>query len=412
MEKMDAYIGVRGSANTSELSDVPAEKMDLYQRLWWQPVHIGERVRNTKWVVLRYPTPSMAQAARMSTRAFEDYFFDVCTADYQKMARDQEPLKKRMEAAKQVRLVGPGTDLEFSIADIPVVCCNGKRNIPDGEVFTAPVKLSGKGVIRFNTQSLYQGTVFDGIELELAEGRIVRATCTNEPDKLNQILDSDEGARYIGEWSIGCNNRVKKPMLDTLFDEKIGGSIHFTPGNAYDEADNGNRSRVHWDLVLIQTPEYGGGEIWFDGPCCTQRRALGFLQRPASGRRRVILVRSAAPDGGRRRLFEAGRRPTQTARPIPHRSRPTPLPRCTPPGHVNLRPAEVFADRRLGEPAGPSSSRDAANQGPENRRIEWLCAQRTVEYPLETRAHPDPLFRERAPPIDGSSNESTPGFRG
>lgn len=265
MLRCQAYIGIRGSANTNELSDVSADQLDLSQRLWWQPVHIQTRVPKTKWVVLRYPTPSMAQLAKMSTAAFEEFYFDVCTADYAEMARRQEPLRELMLATDKVRIVGPGTDLSFSIKDIPVIPCNGRRNIPDGEVFTAPVKTSLNGTISYNTGSQYQGTVFEGIRFEFKEGKIVHAECRNDSPRLNQILDSDEGARYIGEWSLGCNNRVRKPMLDTLFDEKIGGSMHLTPGNAYETADNGNRSRVHWDLVLIQTPEYGGGEVWFDG---------------------------------------------------------------------------------------------------------------------------------------------------
>lgn len=265
MGLMDAYIGVRGSANSSEHADVPPERMDAYQRLWWQPVHSEIRVPKTRWVVLRYPTPSMAQAADMSSEAFEDFYFDVCTTDYEQMARDQEPLVARLRATDRVRIVGPGTELEFSIRGMNVRPCHGQRNIPDGEVFTAPLRDSARGTIQYNTRSRYQGTLFDQIRFEFREGRIVRAECQGDPARLNQILDSDEGARYLGEWSLGCNNRIRRPMLDTLFDEKIGGSIHLTPGNAYKECDNGNRSRVHWDLVLIQTPEYGGGEIWFDG---------------------------------------------------------------------------------------------------------------------------------------------------
>jgi aminopeptidase len=264
MQRVAAYIGIRGAANSNQFADVPLAQMDLYQKHWWQPVHTEVRVPKTKWVVLRYPTDSMAQAAEMSTQGFEDFFFDVCTADYAQMARDQQPLVERMLAADRVKIVGPGTELEFSIKGIDVRPCSGQRNIPDGEVFTAPVRDSVNGVIRYNAASRYQGTVFTDVTFHFEQGKIVRATA-NATDKLNQILDSDEGARYIGEWSIGCNNRIRKPMLDTLFDEKIGGSIHLTPGNAYDECDNGNRSRVHWDLVLIQTPEYGGGEIWFDG---------------------------------------------------------------------------------------------------------------------------------------------------
>ncbi len=265
MTEMDAYIGVRGSANSNEFADVPGARMDLYQQHWWQPVHVQIRVPQTRWVVLRYPTPSMAQAASKSCEQFEEFFFDVCTADYAKMAEDLKPLKARMEAADQVKITAPGTDLTFSIKDIPVIPCAGESNIPDGECFTAPVRDSVNGTIQFNTSSRYQGTVFDGIRFELKDGKIVSATCRNAPERLNQVLDSDEGARYIGEWSFGTNNRILHPMLDTLFDEKIGGSFHFTPGNAYEEADNGNRSRVHWDLVLIQRGDYGGGEISFDG---------------------------------------------------------------------------------------------------------------------------------------------------
>ncbi|MBX7168258.1 MAG: aminopeptidase [Pirellulales bacterium] len=265
MERMTAYIGIRGSSNSSQFADVPLSQMDLYQKHWWQPVHSEVRVPKTNWVVLRWPTDSFAQAADMSTDAFTNFFFDVCTADYAQMARDQEPLVQRMLAARQVRITGPGTELEFSIAGIDVRPCFGQRNIPDGEVFTAPVRDSVNGRIRYNAPSRYQGTIFDGIEFEFERGKIVRAAAGSATTQLNQILDADEGARYIGEWSLGCNNRVRRPMLDTLFDEKIGGSMHLTPGNAYEECDNGNRSRVHWDLVLIQTPEYGGGEIYFDG---------------------------------------------------------------------------------------------------------------------------------------------------
>jgi aminopeptidase len=265
MEKMQAYIGVRGAFNSNNFSDVSSEQMDLYSTYWWKPVHIETRIRRTKWVVLRYPTESMAQSAGMSSEAFEDFYFDVCTADYAAMAKAQEPLRKRMASTDKVRLTGAETDLQFSIKGIPAIPCNGEHNIPDGEVFTAPVKESIEGVIRFNTPSLYQGTTFEGVEFEFKKGKIVRATCSNEPEKLEKILNSDEGARYCGEFAVGCNNKVLKPMKDILFDEKIGGSIHLTPGNAYDEADNGNRSKVHWDLVFIQRPDYGGGEMYFDG---------------------------------------------------------------------------------------------------------------------------------------------------
>lgn len=263
MKRAQAYIGMRGSFNITEYSDVPAEKMDLYNKLWWGPVHSEWRVPRTKWVVLRWPTSAMAQQAQMSTEAFEDFYFNTCTLDYSKMSRAMDHLVKFLKGVDKVRIVGPGTDLTFSIKGIPVVKCDGERNIPDGEVYTAPVKDSVNGVLSYNTRTLYQGKVFDNVVLRFKDGRIVEAT-SSDTKGLNAILDTDEGARYIGEFAIGLNPYINKAMLDTLFDEKIAGSIHFTPGNAYVEADNGNRSNIHWDMVLIQTPEWGGGEIYFD----------------------------------------------------------------------------------------------------------------------------------------------------
>ena len=262
MKRMDAYIAIRGSHNITELADVPPDKMRLIGKKM-RPVQ-DQRVKRTKWVVLRWPTPSMAQLAGMSTEAFEDFFFDVCTLDYRKLQPGMKALKGLMERTDRVNIKGPGTDLNFSIKGIPAVICGGDRNIPDGEVFTAPVKESVEGQLTFNAPSIYQGAAFDGIQLDFKRGKIIEAV-SNETGKLNRILDSDTGARYIGEFSLGFNPRVFQPMRDILFDEKIAGSFHFTPGQAYEEADNGNRSQVHWDMVSIQRPDYGGGEIYFDG---------------------------------------------------------------------------------------------------------------------------------------------------
>lgn len=273
MEGVQGYIGLRGTPNFAEMSDVLQEKMRMIRQLWWVPVHQEVRVPRTRWVVLRWPTVGMAQAAGMSTEAFEDFYFRVCTLDYSKMERDVQPLVELMERTREVHIKGPGTDLRFSIEGIGVVPCYGLRNIPDGECFTCPVRDSVEGEITINTNSVYEGNLYRNIRFRLKRGKIVEATCADDgdrpgagnPRKLNAILDSDEGARYIGEWSLGFNPYILYPMNDTLFDEKIAGSFHFTPGNAYQEADNGNRSQVHWDLVVIQRPEYGGGEIYFDG---------------------------------------------------------------------------------------------------------------------------------------------------
>jgi aminopeptidase len=262
MKKMDAYIAVRGSNNISELADVPIDKMKLVAKKL-RPLQ-DQRVQKTKWVVLRWPTPAMAQLAGMSTEAFENFFFKVCTLDYRKLQPGMKALKALMEKTDQVKIKGPATDLQFSIKGISAVICGGDRNIPDGEVFSCPVKNSVQGHVTFNAPSIYQSTAFDNIRLEFRDGKIVDAT-SNQTQKLNAVLDSDPGARYIGEFSLGCNPYIMQPMRDILFDEKIAGSFHFTPGQAYQEADNGNRSQVHWDMVSIQRKDYGGGEIYFDG---------------------------------------------------------------------------------------------------------------------------------------------------
>ncbi len=263
MKAMDAYIAIRGAGNSFENSSVPAERMQLAQK-HMRPVH-NQRVSHTKWCVLRWPSPSMAQGAGMSTEAFEDFYFRCCLADYDQLRVAMDKLAARMMKTDRVHIVGPGTDLTFSIKGLPAIPCAGEMNIPDGEVFTAPVRDSVNGTVFYTAPTLFQGIPFDGIRLTFRDGKIVEAHCNGNDEALNKILDSDEGARYIGEFALGVNPEVLEPMRDILFDEKIAGSFHFTPGNAYDNCDNGNRSQVHWDLVCIQRKEYGGGEIYFDG---------------------------------------------------------------------------------------------------------------------------------------------------
>jgi aminopeptidase len=262
MKGMDAYIAVRGGSNSSELSDVPPDRLNMYNRVL-RPV-LDYRVNHTKWVVLRYPNYSMAQLSGMSLEGFEDFYFDVCTLDYGRMSEAMDPLVDLMNRTDRVHLKGPGTDLTFSIKGIPAIKCAGEKNIPDGEVYTAPVRDSVNGIISCNTLSEEQGFTFDNIVFEVQNGKIVKASANNA-ERINKLLDTDEGARFFGEFAIGVNPYVLHPMKDTLFDEKIAGSFHLTPGAAYEDAFNGNKSAVHWDLVMIQRPDYGGGEIWFDG---------------------------------------------------------------------------------------------------------------------------------------------------
>ncbi|MDR1256034.1 MAG: aminopeptidase [Puniceicoccales bacterium] len=263
MKNMQAYIAIRGGNNAFEHSDVPQDKQNLLSKCMKKV--LDWRVQKTKWVILRWPSEGFAQQAKMSTEKFENFYFDVCTMDYSAMQTGMEALKAAMQSTDRVRIIGNGTDLKFSIGGIPAIECGGRHNIPDGEVYTAPVKTSVEGVISYNTPTVYQGVAFENIVLKFEAGRIVSAQAGNKTQQLNAILDSDAGARYIGEFSFGFNPHILEPLCDILFDEKIAGSFHFTPGQAYEEADNGNRSQVHWDLVNIQRPEYGGGEIYFDG---------------------------------------------------------------------------------------------------------------------------------------------------
>jgi len=263
MSDMDCFIGVRGTVNAYELSDVPPEKLALYDKFYDTPVHHKIRIPKTRWVVLRYPTNAMAQLSTSSFDAFEDFYFDVCNLDYSKMSNAMDALVTLMNKTDKVRLTGKGTDLTFSIKDIPAIKCDGVVNIPDGEVFTAPVRDSINGILSYNTPAVFQGFTYEDITFEFKDGKIIKAT-SNDTERLNNILDVDEGARYIGEFAIGVNPYILEPMKETLFDEKIMGSIHMTPGNCYDEAPNGNSSDIHWDLVMIQRPEYGGGDIYFD----------------------------------------------------------------------------------------------------------------------------------------------------
>ncbi|HKL79730.1 MAG TPA: aminopeptidase [Mobilitalea sp.] len=263
MEQMDCYVAVRGTDNISENADITPENNKIYDTYYMTPVHHDVRVKKTRWVVLRYPNSSMAQLANMSLESFEDFYFRVCNLDYAKMGKAMENLVEYMNRTDRVRLVGPGTDLSFSIKNIPAVPCDGGRNIPDGEVYTAPVRDSINGTLSYNAPAVYQGFTYENIFFRFENGKIVEAT-SNDNTRINDVLNTDEGARYIGEFAIGVNPYILKPMKDTLFDEKIMGSFHFTPGNCYTEAPNGNSSAIHWDLVCIQTPEFGGGEIYFD----------------------------------------------------------------------------------------------------------------------------------------------------
>lgn len=253
-------IGVE--ENDAELSAADPRAINLYRAATKQirDIMIDER----RWVYLHWPTKADAQKAGMCYDDFFEFFLRAALVDYEKMGRDMRPLVELMQKTDRVRITGPGTDLAFSIRGIPVIPCYGDSNIPDGEVFTAPVRESVNGVLQYNTPLHESGRRYENPRFVFRNGKIVEATCGNDTAGLNKLLDTDEGARYIGEFAIGVNNAVNSPIGNTLYDEKIGGSFHFTPGCAYADAFNGNKSALHMDIVCMQAAPYGG-EIAFDG---------------------------------------------------------------------------------------------------------------------------------------------------
>ncbi len=262
MEKMDAVILIGGSNNTFEYSDVPESALSAQSKYHTKPVHFDIRC-SKKWVLLGYPTPSFAQSARMSTEKFEDFYYQVCTMDYAELDKNLTPLEKLMNETDKVHIVAKNTDLTFSIKGIPAIKCVGECNIPDGEIYTAPVKDSINGHIEFNIPTKYDGKEFTNIYLEFENGKIVSHKCNND-EAFEKIISVDESARYVGEFSFGVNRFVTQPIHDILFDEKMGCSIHMALGSSYDDAYNGNKSAIHWDLIQCHKKEYGGGKIYFD----------------------------------------------------------------------------------------------------------------------------------------------------
>lgn len=263
VKTMQVLIVISALDNPYKYSDIPLEKMALYNKNFMQKCFFGYGVMNTKWIYIKYPTNAMAQLFTKSKEVFEDYYFKVCNLDYGKMSPHMDKLVELFNKTDKVRIVAKDTDLSFSIKGIPAQKSDGKNGLPDGEVFTAPVKNSANGYISFNCPVYFRGTLFENIKLEFKDGKIVKAEA-NETEKFNKIIDMDAGGRYLGEFAMAFNNHITSPMKDILFDEKIGGSIHLALGNSYMTTDNGNHSVIHMDIVQLQTPEYGGGEVYFD----------------------------------------------------------------------------------------------------------------------------------------------------
>lgn len=256
-----AHVDIGVDENDAELSAADPRAVSLY-RAAMRPIR-DIRIDERRWVYLHWPTMADAQKANMCYDDLYEFFLRSALVDYARMRQSMQPLIDLMLRTDAVHIKGPGTDLQFSIRDMPVVPCFGERNIPDGEVYTAPVKESANGVIQYNTALHMLGRQYHDPRLVFENGRIVQASCANDTQGLNRLLDTDEGARYLGEFALGVNNEITSPMGNTLYDEKIGGSFHLTPGCAYASAFNGNKSSLHMDIVCLQSAPYGG-EIYFD----------------------------------------------------------------------------------------------------------------------------------------------------
>jgi aminopeptidase len=257
---MDCILTIRSQNNGFELADVPQEAIRKFAGM---SIRLGKLARKPtlRTSLIRYPTAAFAQQCGMSTDACEEYFFNVCTMDYQALYQEMEPLKAALDHAGRVRILSPGTDISFSIEGVNCFISAGTWNIPDGETAMEIVRESVNGIISYNVPSNHQGFVYRDIRLTFKEGRVAGVEA-NDAKRMEAILDTDAGARYIGEFAIGVNPYIRRPIIDTLFDEKMAGSLHFTPGGT---DSDGNPSSVHWDIVQSHMPEFGGGEIYLDG---------------------------------------------------------------------------------------------------------------------------------------------------
>lgn len=262
MNMMDARIEITEYDNFYEMNDIPISKRQLFQKHFFQNVYADNGIK--KWVTVGYPTKTMAQRFGMSTEQFENFYFSVVNENYKELSEKMLPLKDYLDNGKNVQIRSNNTDLSFNIEECKAFICDGKINLPDGEVFIAPDKYSANGNITFNADALYQGYNFSNISLTFENGRVVTATSDYNQDVLNKILNTDEGSSYIGEFAIGTNPNINRIIKNILYDEKILGSFHVALGRAHFQSDNGNKSAIHWDLVSQLNERFGGGEIIID----------------------------------------------------------------------------------------------------------------------------------------------------
>lgn len=260
-EHVDALISIVAPENTRDGSDIPPERrMRLAQAA--RPLNERALGMTMPWVICDYPTPALAQDAGMTLNAFEDFIYGACLLDWDAEARKMRHLADRFDAAESVRIVGAGTDLTLSLKGRQAMVDDGHRNMPGGEFFYSPVEDAVNGVVTFaEYPALYGGHEVEGVRLRFEHGRVVEASAQRNEEFLLKTLDTDVGARTLGELGIGCNPGIRQHMKNVLFDEKIDGTIHLALGNGFPFIGGQNVSNVHWDMVKDLRQ---GGRIFCD----------------------------------------------------------------------------------------------------------------------------------------------------
>ncbi len=272
METYDVSIGIRAETNTKALSQVDPAKIVMQrqaQRDLFMTYMRRSAAKELRWVGTLFPTHAYAQDAEMGLKDYADFVFGACLPDlddpvgyWKRFSAWQQQIVDWLKGKEQVHLIGPGTELRLSIAGRSFINCDGGNNMPDGEVFTGPVEDSVEGHVTFSYPAIHQGREVSGIQLWFEKGKVVAAKANKNEEFLLKTLDTDEGARFVGEFAIGTNKGIDRFTGQILFDEKINGSFHMALGAGYPESGSKNVSAIHWDMICDLRD---GGEIWVDG---------------------------------------------------------------------------------------------------------------------------------------------------
>lgn len=260
MRKTQAVIYIGAPLNTRELSDIEPKRISIRQKTLEKLFKY--RTEHTKWVIFYYPTDALAQEADMALTDFRNFVFNAVNIDWQKKQKEMVRLKKILEKKDKIRIISKETDLTFRVKGRKFIASIGRFNMPDGELFTAPLEKSANGKIYYDFPAIYQGREVSGVRLEFKNGKVIKATAEKNEPLLKQMLKTDKGASYIGEFGIGMNYHIKRFVKSILFDEKIGGTIHLALGVGYKDCGSKNKSAIHWDMI---NDLRRNGEIYADG---------------------------------------------------------------------------------------------------------------------------------------------------